>query len=102
MEIIGHDVDVIQILGQFRDVVAGGDGLEARRNGGCQKQLPVLAGLALALEGDADLLDEGDEGGPVVGASGVLPVDVEAVEAVPTQELDGVVNEAVHPDGPRL
>ena len=101
VEVVGHDVDVVEVLGQLGDVVSRCNGFETGGNGGCQKELGIVGRLTFPLKGQAKFFNQRHEGRSVVGPSRILPINVEAIEVVAAQELDGVVDEAVHAEGVR-
>lgn len=57
VEIVSHDVDVVQVLGDLWHVVARGNSLERRRDSGRQDQPGLVRRLCFALEGCSQLLD---------------------------------------------
>lgn len=48
VEVVGHDVDEVQVLGDLRYVVAGRDGLEGGWYGRREEQTRLAAALGLA------------------------------------------------------
>jgi hypothetical protein len=79
VEVVGHQVDEVEVLADAGHVVAVADVVGADGHRGRQEQPLAVGLLRLVLEGLAQLLDEADKVLLVV-ALRVLPVDIQAVK----------------------
>uniref|UniRef100_A0A182Q6U0 Uncharacterized protein n=1 Tax=Anopheles farauti TaxID=69004 RepID=A0A182Q6U0_9DIPT len=96
VEIVRHDVDEVEIFGDLRHIVTGGDRFERGGNGGRQQETWLSGRFRFTLERNAQLTQQIDVRLTIVGTSWILPIDVEPIELILAQELDRFVHELVH------
>ena len=66
VEVVGHDVEKVDVLDDFGDVVTCRNCLRAGRHGGRQQETRQLVGDGFTLESQSQLFNETEEGRPVV------------------------------------
>ena len=93
VEVVGHDVDEVQVGRHGWYVVAALDVVRSHRNGRRQQQSRRFQFLRLGVERFAQLLQQRHEIGLVGRPFRILPVEIQAVEAVLAQERDGAEHE---------
>lgn len=69
MEVVGHDVEKVDVLDHFGNVITGRDGFRAGRNSGRQQKSWYLVGNGFTFEGQTQFFDQVEEGRPVVRTS---------------------------------
>lgn len=69
VEVVGHHVDKVQVLGNLRHVIACRDGFKTRRHSSCQQETRFAGRLGLAFESLAQFLEQIHVGGAVIGTS---------------------------------
>ena len=90
MEVVGHEVDEVQVLGHIGDIVGQTSGFLSGTDSGTEDQTVFVEFLPQFLQQSNVVGDIGLHAAPLVR---VLPVDVETVEAMLLHEGDDVLDE---------
>lgn len=69
VEIVGHDVEKVDVLDHFGNIVTGSNGFRAGRDGSRQQETWQFVGNGFSLKGQTKFFDQIEEGRPVIRTS---------------------------------
>lgn len=69
VEIVGHDVEKVDVLDHFGNIVTGSNGFRAGRDGSRQQETWQFVGNGFSLKGQTQFFDQIEEGRPVIRTS---------------------------------
>lgn len=95
MEIVGHQIDEVQVTGNGGHIVATTHIVWSNRDSGREQQTWLLQFLCLSFESFPQFLEKQHKVLLVIRTLGVLPIHVETIESTLAEEWDGRVDKGL-------